>query len=65
MRCGCPQCGEYMIQAEGEQLGCVCPACGYHCGDCMGTKSVVPRDRLKTLADDPRFQQYMEDNPEK
>ena len=23
MRCGCPQCGTYMIQSEGIDFGCV------------------------------------------
>lgn len=55
MRCGCRQCGGYMIQAESERMGCVCPECGYHCGDCLGTDTVVSRNRLKDLAMDPRF----------
>jgi len=52
-----------MVQAEGDRLGCACPACGARCHACMGTKTLVPRDRLKTLAEDPRFRQYMEDDP--
>ena len=36
-------------------LGCVCPDCGYRCNDCLGTDTVVSRDRLKELAFDPRF----------
>ena len=37
MRCGCPRCSTYMIQAErGLQSGCVCPACGFVCRACMG-----------------------------
>lgn len=40
MRCGCPVCGEYMIQAErGLSSGCVCPACGNVCTACMGNVS--------------------------
>ena len=27
MRCACPECGTYMIQSEGIELGCVCPNC--------------------------------------
>ncbi len=49
MRCGCPQCGAYMIQAESLALGCVCPACLYRCRACMGTDSVVSREELKKL----------------
>ena len=49
MRCGCPQCGSYMIQAESLNLGCVCPNCLYRCSACMGTNTVVSRERLHTL----------------
>ena len=49
MRCGCPQCGTYMIQSESLNLGCVCPACLYRCKACMGTNSVVSREDLKNL----------------
>ena len=39
MRCGCPDCGSYMIQQErGLFSGCVCPACGASCTACMGTE---------------------------
>ncbi len=55
MRCSCKECGTYMIQAESDRLGCVCPECGYRCSDCLGTDTVVSRDRLKELAFDPRF----------
>ena len=46
-----------MIQAESDALGCVCPQCGYRCRDCLGTDTVVSRDRLSSLAADPRFSQ--------
>jgi hypothetical protein len=39
-----------MVQSEGLELGCVCPACGYRCKACLGTDSVVGRDALKSLA---------------
>ena len=55
MRCSCKECGTYMIQAESDHLGCVCPDCGCRCNDCLGTDTVVSRDRLKDLAFDPRF----------
>jgi len=55
MRCSCKQCGTYMIQAESDHLGCICPDCGYRCNDCLGTNTVVSRERLKELAFDPRF----------
>lgn len=55
MRCSCKECGTYMIQAESDHLGCVCPDCGYRCGDCLGTNTVVSRERIASLAFDPRF----------
>lgn len=55
MRCSCKTCGEYMIQAESDHLGCVCPVCGYRCSDCLGTDTVVDRQSLAALAQDPRF----------
>jgi hypothetical protein len=38
-----------MVQSEGLELGCVCPACGYRCKACLGTDSVVGREALKGL----------------
>ena len=55
MRCSCKTCGTYMIQAESDRLGCVCPECGYRCTDCLGTDTVVSREQLAHLASDPRF----------
>ena len=55
MRCGCKLCGAYMIQAESDRLGCVCPDCGHRCTDCLGTDTVVSRESLAALASDPRF----------
>jgi len=55
MRCSCKACGTYMVQAESSHLGCVCPECGYRCNDCLGTDTVVSRERLTSLASDPRF----------
>ena len=49
MRCGCPQCGTYMIQSEGIDFGCVCPECLYRCRACMGTNTVVSRENLRSL----------------
>ncbi len=56
MRCACKECGVYMIQAESDHLGCVCPECGCRCTDCLGTNTVVSREALRSLAFDPRFQ---------
>ena len=55
MRCSCHECGTYMNQSEGIELGCVCPECGYRCKACLGTNSVVSRERLRDLARDPAF----------
>ena len=55
MRCSCKECGTYMIQAESDHLGCVCPDCGYRCNDCLGTNTVVGRESLNALRNDPRF----------
>ena len=55
MRCSCKECGTYMVQAESDHLGCVCPDCGYRCNDCLGTNTVVSKDSLRALAFDPRF----------
>ncbi len=55
MRCSCKECGTYMVQAESDRLGCVCPECGYRCSDCLGTNTVVSREALASLAFDPRF----------
>ncbi len=55
MRCSCPRCGTYMIQAESMRLGCVCPECGTHCSDCLGTDTVISRDAFRKLKEDPAF----------
>lgn len=49
MRCSCHNCGTYMAQSEGLELGCVCPECGYRCKACLGTDTVVSRDALGKL----------------
>ncbi len=53
MRCGCPACGAYMAHAESAHLGCVCPECGRRCADCLGTNTVLSRDQLLKLREDP------------
>lgn len=54
MRCGCPNCEAFMIQAEDGSV-CVCPDCDYRCDACLGTNTVVGRDSLIKLQSDPRF----------
>ncbi len=56
MRCGCPECGTYMIQSEGMTLGCVCPNCGTRCTDCLGTNTVISRETLEQLKNRDWFQ---------
>jgi len=53
MRCSCHVCDTYMTQSEGLELGCVCPSCGYRCKACLGTDSVVSREALSSLVNDP------------
>ena len=53
MRCSCQVCGTYMVHSESLELGCVCPDCGYRCKACLGTNSVISREDLKHLKDDP------------
>ena len=55
MRCGCPHCEAYMIQSETEGMACVCPSCGYRCNACLGTDTVISRERLKALKDTDWF----------
>ena len=64
MRCSCHDCGTYMNQSEGLELGCVCPECGYRCKACLGTNSVVSRENLKKLASDPAFLNEIFGEPE-
>ena len=53
MRCSCRLCGTYMIQADSSVLGCVCPDCGNRCRDCLGTDSVMSREQLAELKENP------------
>lgn len=38
-----------MIQSEGSEMGCVCPACLYRCKACLGTNSVISREELLAM----------------
>ena len=55
MRCMCRNCGTYMVQAEDGKLGCICPECFSRCRDCLGTDSVMSREQLKRIKEDPAF----------
>ncbi len=52
MRCGCAECGAYMVHSEGLTLGCVCPQCGNRCTACLGTNTVVSREELRRWKQD-------------
>lgn len=60
MRCGCHECGAFMVHAE-DQDKCVCPDCGFVCTACLGTNTVVSRERLKDL----KFVQWISRDIEK
>ena len=47
MRCSCAACAAYMVHSESMRLGCVCPECGARCDACLGTDTVIDRERLK------------------
>ena len=49
MRCGCPECGAFMVQADGAPPRCVCPDCGYTCTACLGTNSVLSREEVAKM----------------
>ena len=53
MRCACRTCGTYAVHSESMGLGCVCPACGRRCNDCLGMNTVLSREELKRRAADP------------
>ncbi|MBQ4637541.1 MAG: hypothetical protein IJB92_02265 [Clostridia bacterium] len=49
-----------MVHAEDTTLGCVCPKCNNRCTACLGTDSVISREKLKNLKDDPELLAYLE-----
>ena len=59
MRCSCQVCGTYMVHAESMELGCVCPQCRARCKACLGTNTVMSRDALRHLKDDPAMVQML------
>lgn len=67
MRCSCPQCDTYMVHAESTHLGCVCPECNARCKACLGTNTVLTREQLKALKEEPLAQapkdEKTRDNP--
>lgn len=49
MRCGCPQCGDYMVQTESGEIRCQCPNCGQSCNACMGAGKALTREDIARL----------------
>lgn len=50
MRCGCPECGAFMIHAD-TGYDCVCPDCLYRCHACQGTGTAISREEALHLKD--------------
>ena len=50
MRCGCPECGAFMIHCE-TTPECVCPECLYRCHACLGTGTAISREEALHLRD--------------
>ena len=64
MRCECAECGTYMVHAEDLTLGCICPNCKARCTACLGTNSVLSKDQLHHLEEDPFFMQRIKEDTE-
>ena len=60
MRCECAVCGTYMVHAEDLKMGCICPNCQARCTACLGTNSVLSREQISHLEEDPFFMQQLE-----
>lgn len=59
MRCSCTNCGVYMVQSDDSHLGCVCPECGSRCTACLGTNSVMSREAIASMKNDPFLAKMM------
>lgn len=64
MRCGCPQCGAFMIHSERDNA-CVCPDCLYRCYACQGTGTALSREAVQALKDLPIVPSTMEERMQK
>ena len=64
MRCGCPNCETFMVQQEASLAACICPACGYRCNACLGTGTVISRERLAALRGSVWFTPAFDGAPE-
>ena len=59
MRCGCPNCGTFMIHSERDNA-CVCPDCLYRCYACQGTGTALSREEVQALRELPIVPPTME-----
>lgn len=60
MRCGCPNCGTFMIHSERDNA-CVCPDCLYRCYACQGTGTALSREEVQALRELPFVPPTMEE----
>lgn len=60
MRCGCPNCGTFMIHSERDNA-CVCPDCLYRCYACQGTGTALSREEVQALRELPIVPPAMEE----
>lgn len=60
MRCGCPNCGTFMIHSERDNA-CVCPDCLYRCYACQGTGTALSREEVQALRELPIVPLTMEE----
>ena len=60
MRCGCPNCGKFMIHSERDNA-CVCPDCLYRCYACQGTGTALSREEVQALRELPIVPPTMEE----
>lgn len=60
MRCGCPNCGTFMIHSERDNA-CVCPDCLYRCYACQGTGTALSREAVQALRELPIVPPTMEE----
>ena len=60
MRCGCPNCGTFMIHSERDNA-CVCPDCLYRCYACQGTGTALSREDVQALRELPIVPPTMEE----
>lgn len=48
MRCGCPECGSFMIHSERDHA-CVCPECLARCYACQGTGTALTKEAVQSM----------------